>query len=51
MDPAFWAQLKDYDRPDFHPDDSDTTELVQTWRAELFGERRDPERQATSEAA
>jgi hypothetical protein len=29
---------KDYNRLDFHPDDSDTTELVQTWRAELFGE-------------
>ena len=38
LDPALWAQLKDYNRPDFHPDDSDTTELVQTWRAELFGE-------------
>jgi len=38
MDPAIWAQLKDYNRPDFHPDHSDTTELVQTWKAELFGE-------------
>jgi uncharacterized protein len=38
-DPAVWAQLKDYNRPDFHPDDSDTTELVETWRAELFGEQ------------
>src|SRR5580658_2660458 len=38
MDPALWRQLKDYNRPDFHPDDSDTTELVETWRAELFGE-------------
>jgi uncharacterized protein len=38
VDPAVWAQLKDYNRPDFHPDDSDTTELVETWRAELFGE-------------
>jgi hypothetical protein len=38
MDPAIWRQLKDYNRPDFHPDDSDTTELVETWRAELFGE-------------
>jgi predicted metal-dependent hydrolase len=38
MDPALWAQLKDYNRPDFHPDDSDTTELVVTWRAKLFGE-------------
>jgi uncharacterized protein len=38
MDPALWRQLKDYNRPDFHPDDSDTTELVETWKAELFGE-------------
>jgi hypothetical protein len=33
-----WLQLKDYDRPDFHPDDRDTTELVDRWRIELFGE-------------
>jgi predicted metal-dependent hydrolase len=32
-----WNQLKDYNRPDFHPDDSDTNELVEQWRAELFG--------------
>ncbi len=38
VDPGVWSQLKDYNRPDFHPDDSDTTELVETWRAELFGE-------------
>jgi hypothetical protein len=25
-------------RPDFHPDDSDSTELVETWRAKLFGD-------------
>jgi len=37
-DPAVWAQLKDYNRPDFHPDDSDTNELVETWREALFGE-------------
>jgi uncharacterized protein len=37
VDPKLWAQLKDYNRPDFHPDDSDTTALVETWRAELFG--------------
>jgi uncharacterized protein len=37
-DPALWAQLKHYNRPDFHPDDSDTTELVRTWRVQLFGE-------------
>jgi predicted metal-dependent hydrolase len=33
-----WEQLRDYDRPDFHPDDRDTTELVEQWRQELFGE-------------
>ncbi|HJR25350.1 MAG TPA: metal-dependent hydrolase [Acidimicrobiales bacterium] len=32
-----WLQLKDYNRPDFHPDDRDTSELVATWREELFG--------------
>ncbi len=33
-----WAQLKDYDRPDFHPNDRDTTELVTRWREDLFGD-------------
>jgi predicted metal-dependent hydrolase len=33
-----WQQLKDYDRPDFHPDDRDTTALVEHWRTVLFGE-------------
>jgi predicted metal-dependent hydrolase len=32
-----WRQLKDYDRPDFHPDDRDTNALVEKWREELFG--------------
>jgi predicted metal-dependent hydrolase len=32
-----WDQLRDYNRPDFHPDDRDTTELVAKWRNELFG--------------
>jgi predicted metal-dependent hydrolase len=34
-----WDQLCDYDRRDFHPDDSDTNALVEQWRAELFGEQ------------
>jgi len=34
-----WEQLKDYDRPDFHPDDRDTTALVTEWRERLFGEQ------------
>ncbi|MHB8464055.1 MAG: metal-dependent hydrolase [Acidimicrobiales bacterium] len=33
-----WDQLCDYDRPDFHPEDRDTTQLVERWRTELFGE-------------
>lgn len=33
-----WGQLKDYNRPDFHPDDRDTTELVEQWRTQFFGE-------------
>jgi hypothetical protein len=32
-----WLQLKDYNRPDFHPDDRDTDGLVEHWRHELFG--------------
>lgn len=32
-----WEQLKDYDRPDFHPDDRDSDALVEEWRARLFG--------------
>ena len=34
-----WAQLKDYDRHDFHPDDRDTSALVAEWREKLFGEQ------------
>jgi uncharacterized protein len=33
-----WRTLREYNRPDFHPDDRDTTELVARWRAELFGD-------------
>src|SRR5580700_9950648 len=33
-----WRQLRDYNRPGFHPDDRDTTELVEHWRATLFGD-------------
>lgn len=32
------AQLRDYNRPDFHPDDRATAHLVEQWRAELFGD-------------
>ena len=37
-DKALWAQLKDYDRADFHPEDSDTTALLAEWRDRLFGD-------------
>ena len=33
-----YRQIRDYNRPDFHPDDRDTAELVAQWREELFGE-------------
>ena len=33
-----WEQLKDYDRPDFHPDDRNTDPLVDEWRERLFGD-------------
>jgi len=35
--PRSVGQLEDYNGPDLHPDDSVTTELVETWRTELFG--------------
>ena len=38
MSAEVWAQLKEYDRPDFHPNDRDTSALVERWRTELFGE-------------
>jgi predicted metal-dependent hydrolase len=34
-----WDQLRDYDRPAFHPDDRDTSALVAEWRERLFGEQ------------
>jgi hypothetical protein len=38
LQPTVWRQLCDYDRPDFHPDDSDTNALVDEWRTRLFGD-------------
>lgn len=32
-----WSRLTDYYRPDFHPDDHQTDELLERWRQELFG--------------
>jgi predicted metal-dependent hydrolase len=32
-----WSQLKEYERPGFHPDDRPTHDLIEAWREELFG--------------
>jgi predicted metal-dependent hydrolase len=32
------ARIREYQRPGFHPDDRDSTELLERWRAELFGQ-------------
>ena len=37
MSRELWDRLKDYDRPDFHPNDRDTNALVTEWRETLFG--------------
>jgi uncharacterized protein len=34
-----WKRLRDYNRPDFHPDDHDTEALLEQWREELFGDQ------------
>lgn len=31
------ARLRDYTRPGFHPDDVDTSDLIDRWNRELFG--------------
>jgi uncharacterized protein len=38
---AVWRKLRAYNRPGFHPDDFDTTELEERWRNQLFGETGD----------
>ena len=35
---AVWDQLKEYERPGFHPNDRPTHDLIETWRERLFGE-------------
>ncbi|MFN3714310.1 MAG: metal-dependent hydrolase [Alcanivoracaceae bacterium] len=36
---AFSPKLLEYFRPDFHPDDSDTSELLEIWKNKLFGNK------------
>ena len=38
VQPELYHRLREYNRPDFHPDDRDNGDLVERWRAELFGE-------------
>ncbi len=38
MQRELWDMLREYDRNGFHPNDRDTTELVETWRTRLFGD-------------
>jgi predicted metal-dependent hydrolase len=38
LDREMWAQLKEYDRPDFHPNDRDTTGIEEEWRRRFFGD-------------
>ena len=33
------ARLRDYNKPGFHPDNNDNTELIAYWSAQLFGEQ------------
>jgi predicted metal-dependent hydrolase len=35
---SVWRQLREYDRRGFHPNDRDTTVLVDEWRSRLFGD-------------
>ena len=44
---TFSPKLLRYFRPGFHPDDSDTTELLNTWRKRLFGKRGSLARRVT----
>ena len=34
---AVRRRIRDYNRPDFHPDDHDSTALLEEWRERLFG--------------
>lgn len=34
---AVWRQLRDYNRPGFHPDQHDSTAVLERWKVTLFG--------------
>jgi predicted metal-dependent hydrolase len=35
---AVWRQLRDYNRPDFHPDQHDSAAVLERWKVALFGD-------------
>ena len=35
---AVWHRLRDYNRPGFHPDQHDSTAVLEQWKATLFGD-------------
>ncbi len=35
---SVWRKIRDYNRPDFHPNDHDTEALLAEWTGRLFGE-------------
>ncbi|MFI6521018.1 metal-dependent hydrolase [Spirillospora sp. NPDC050679] len=37
LTPEVVRHIRDYNRPDFHPDDHDTTALIEEWKVRLFG--------------
>jgi predicted metal-dependent hydrolase len=38
MQPEIRRRLREYNRPGFHPDDRDSSALIEQWRTEFFGE-------------
>lgn len=34
---SVWARIKSFEKPGFHPDDRDSTTLLESWRERLFG--------------
>jgi len=36
MQPEIWQRLREYNNAGFHPNNRDTTKLIERWRSELF---------------
>ena len=36
MQPEIWHRLRDYNHADFHPNNGDTSKLIERWRTDLF---------------